>query len=35
MINQIEPWIDDEEKEQLLRVIESTFVTESNLTKEF
>lgn len=35
MINQIEPWIDDEEKEQLLRVIESTFVTESSLTKEF
>lgn len=35
MITQIEPWIDDEEKEQLLRVIESTFVTESSLTKEF
>lgn len=35
MINQIEPWIDDEEKEQLLRVINSTFVTESHLTKEF
>lgn len=35
MINQIEPWIDHEEKEQLLRVIESTFVTENTLTKEF
>jgi perosamine synthetase len=34
-INQIEPWIDNEEKQQLLRVIESTFVTEHNLTKEF
>ena len=34
-INQIEPWIDNEEKEQLLRVIESTYVTEHNLTKEF
>ena len=34
-INQIEPWIDNEEKQQLLRVVESTFVTEHALTKEF
>ena len=34
-INQIEPWIDEEEKEQLLRVIDSTFVTEAKLTSEF
>ena len=34
-INQIHPWIDNEEKHQLLRVVESTFVTEHNLTKEF
>ena len=34
-INQIEPWIDEEEREQLHRVIDSTFVTESSLTKEF
>ena len=35
MINQIEPWIDNDELEQLKRVIDSTFVTESSLTKEF
>ena len=35
MIIQIEPWIDNEELEQLKRVIDSTFVTESDLTKEF
>lgn len=35
MINQIEPWIDNEELEQLKRVIDSTFVTEAELTKEF
>ena len=34
-INQIQPWIGEEESEQLLRVIESTFVTEHNLTREF
>ena len=34
-INQIQPWIDNEEREQLLRVIESTYVTEHDLTKEF
>jgi perosamine synthetase len=34
-INQIHPWIDHEEKEQLLRVIDSTYVTEAGLTKEF
>ena len=34
-INQIEPWIGEEERVQLLRVIESTYVTEHNLTKEF
>ena len=32
MINQIEPWIDNDELEQL-KVIDSTFVTESSLTK--
>jgi len=35
MINQIEPWIDDEELIQLRRVIDSTFVTEHDLTLEF
>lgn len=35
MIIQIEPWIDDEELVQLKRVVDSTFVTESTLTKEF
>jgi len=35
MITQIEPWIDDEERKQLNRVIESTFVVEHALTKEF
>ena len=35
MIIQIEPWIDEEELTQLKRVIASTFVTESALTKEF
>ena len=34
-INQIEPWIGEEERIQLLRVIESTYVTEHDLTKEF
>lgn len=35
MIVQIEPWIDQAELEELKRVIKSTFVTESALTKEF
>lgn len=35
MILQIEPWIDEEELEQLKRVITSTYVVEHNLTKEF
>lgn len=35
MIIQIEPWIDNEELIQLKRVVDSTFVTESKLTKEF
>ncbi len=35
MINQIEPWIDNEELEQLKRVVQSTFVVEHALTKEF
>lgn len=35
MIIQIEPWIDNAELEQLKRVIDSTFVTEHLLTKEF
>ena len=34
-INQIQPWIDEEESEQLLRVVRSTFVTEHDLTEEF
>jgi perosamine synthetase len=34
-IPQIEPWIDGEELEQLTRVIDSTYVTEHNLTAEF
>ena len=34
-INQIQPWIDEEESKQLLRVTKSTFVTEHKLTKEF
>jgi perosamine synthetase len=35
MITQIEPWIDDSELIELKRVIDSTFVVEHNLTKEF
>lgn len=35
MIIQIEPWIDNTELEQLKRVVDSTFVTEHELTKEF
>ena len=35
MIIQIEPWIDGDELVQLKRVIDSTFITESTLTKEF
>ena len=34
-IIQIEPWIDRDELEQLERLIETTFVTEDILTKEF
>ena len=34
-IIQIEPWIDDSELEELTKVVSSTFVTESQLTKEF
>ncbi len=34
-IIQIEPWIDNDELDQLKRVIQSTYVTEGNLTKEF
>jgi perosamine synthetase len=34
-INQIEPWLDDEEAKQLQRVIENKYVTENFLTKEF
>ncbi len=34
-IPQIEPWIDDEELIQLKRVIQSTYVTEHELTQEF
>ena len=35
MIIQIQPWIDHTELEQLKRVIDSTFITEAALTKEF
>jgi perosamine synthetase len=35
MILQIEPWIDEQELEELKRVIASTFVVEHELTKEF
>ena len=35
MIVQIEPWIDNEEMVQLKRVVDSTYVTEHKLTKEF
>jgi len=34
-IIQIEPWIDKSELDQLTRVVESTYVVEHNLTKEF
>ena len=34
-IPQIEPWIDNSELEQLMRVIDSTYVVEHDLTKEF
>ena len=34
-IIQIEPWIDNDELDQLGRLIETTFVTEDILTKEF
>ena len=34
-ITQIEPWIDESELTELKRVVESTFVVEHNLTKEF
>jgi perosamine synthetase len=35
MILQIEPWIDEQELEELRRVIASTFVVEHELTREF
>ena len=35
MILQIEPWIDHEELDELKKVIESTFVTESTMTAQF
>ena len=35
MIVQIEPWIDNDELEQLKRVISSTFLNENELTREF
>ena len=34
-IIQIEPWINHSELEELTKVVSSTFVTESQLTKEF
>ncbi len=35
MIIQIQPWIDDSEMHELMKVVQSTFVTEASLTKEF
>jgi len=35
MITQIEPWIDEAELKELKRVVDSTFVVEHELTKEF
>jgi perosamine synthetase len=35
VITQIEPWIDQEELTQLIRVVDSTYVTEHYLTREF
>jgi perosamine synthetase len=35
MIIQIEPWIDEKEWEQVKRVIDSTYLTESKITAEF
>jgi perosamine synthetase len=35
VIPQIQPWIDEEELEELRKVIESTFVTESRATEKF
>ena len=35
MINQIEPWIDSSELEELKKVIDSTFITEGLATKKF
>lgn len=35
MIPQIQPWIDETELNELKRVVDSTYVTEHNLTKEF
>lgn len=35
MIIQIEPWIDEAELKELKRVIDSTYITEGELTKEF
>ena len=34
-ITQIEPWIDNRELDELKRVVDSTYVVEHNLTKEF
>ena len=34
-ILQIEPWIDSAELDELKRVVDSTFVVEHDLTKEF
>ncbi len=35
MIPQIEPWIDEEELNELKEVIESTWITENRKTEEF
>ena len=35
MISQIEPWIDEKEFDEVKRVIDSTYLTESKITAEF
>lgn len=35
MIPQIQPWIDDHEWQEVKRVMESTYLTENQVTKEF
>lgn len=35
MIPQIQPWIDEQEKQEVMRVVESTYLTENCATNEF